>query len=219
MSEKMLNVLIFYSSSLGAFCSGADLVERKSMSEDQVREFLSNIRLVFNFIDNLPFPTIAAIDGPALGGGLELALTCDFRIAASDVTKISFPEVRLGIIPGAGGTQRAPRLIGMSKAKELIFTGRNLTARDAQDLGLVDYVASSSSTAFERALELAKDMSQSAPLALRAAKAAISHTLDTPLDAALNHERTCYESLLSTRDRMEALTAFREKRKPVFVGE
>ncbi|KAF9077085.1 ClpP/crotonase-like domain-containing protein [Rhodocollybia butyracea] len=160
-SEKMLNVLIFYSSTPGAFCSGADLIERKSMTDAQVCDFLSNIREVFNLIDDLPFPTIAAIDGPALGGGLELALTCDFRIAASNVTKMSFPEVRLGIIPGAGGTQRTPRLIGMSKAKELIFTGRNLTARDAQDLGLVDYVADPSSTAFERALELAKDMALS----------------------------------------------------------
>ncbi|KAH7875620.1 ClpP/crotonase-like domain-containing protein [Lentinula edodes] len=219
ISEKLLNVLIFYSSTPGAFCSGADLIERKSMTDAQVREFLSNIREIFNFIDDLPFPTIAAIDGPALGGGLELALTCDFRIAASDVTKMSFPEVRLGIIPGAGGTQRAPRLIGMSKAKELIFTGRNLTARDAQDLGLVDYVAGSSSTAFERALELAKEMSSSAPLALRAAKSAMSRSLDTPLITALNHERTCYESLLDTKDRLEALVAFREKRRPVFVGE
>ncbi|KAK7452642.1 hypothetical protein VKT23_012041 [Stygiomarasmius scandens] len=219
MSEKMLNVLIFYSSSPGAFCSGADLIERRSMTDEQVREFLSNIRDIFNRIDNLPFPTIAAIDGPALGGGLELALTCDFRIAASDVTRISFPEVRLGIIPGAGGTQRAPRLIGMSKAKELIFTGRVLTARDAKDLGLVDYVASSSSTAFERALELAKEMSFSAPLALRAAKTAMSRSLDTPLDEALNHERACYEPLLGTKDRVEALVAFREKRRPVFVGE
>ncbi|KAG7097475.1 hypothetical protein E1B28_004818 [Marasmius oreades] len=135
INEKGLNVLIFYSSTSGSFCSGADLKERRTMTEAQVREFLANIRNVFNHIDDLPFPTIAAIDGPAMGGGLELALACDFRIAASEVDKISFPEVRLGIIPGAGGTQRAPRLIGMTKAKELIFTGKELVAHEALDLG------------------------------------------------------------------------------------
>ncbi|KAK7060236.1 hypothetical protein VNI00_001001 [Paramarasmius palmivorus] len=219
LNEKGLNVLIFYSSTIGSFCSGADLIERRSMSEIQVREFLANIREIFNGIDDLPFPTIAAIDGPAMGGGLELALTCDFRIAANDVSKISFPECRLGIIPGAGGTQRAPRLIGMTKAKELIFTGRELTARQAQELGLVDYVAAPGTTAFQRALELADEMALSAPLALRAAKAAVSRSLDCPLDVALNHELACYEPLLGTKDRMEALVAFREKRSPVFIGE
>ncbi|KAK7032050.1 hypothetical protein VNI00_013419 [Paramarasmius palmivorus] len=235
LNEKGLNVLIFYSSTIGSFCSGADLIERRSMSEIQVREFLGNIRNIFNGIDDLPFPTIAAIDGPAMGGGLELALTCDFRIAASTVNKISFPECRLGIIPGAGGTQRAPRLIGMTKAKELIFTGRELTAHQAQELGtstpyklnifaklhsgLVDYVAASGTTAFQRALELADEMALSAPLALRAAKAAVSRSLDGPLDIALNHELACYEPLLGTKDRIEALVAFREKRKPVFIGE
>ncbi|KAK1220715.1 hypothetical protein PQX77_016541 [Marasmius sp. AFHP31] len=219
LNEKGLNVLVFYSSSAGSFCSGADLKERRTMTEPQVREFLANIRHIFNRIDDLPFPTIAAIDGPAMGGGLELALTCDFRIAASEVDKISFPEVRLGIIPGAGGTQRAPRLIGMTKAKELIFTGRELGAHEAHDLGLVDYVASPESTAFQRALQLADEMAHSAPLALRAAKAAMSRSLDTPLDVALDHELACYEPLLRTKDRVEALVAFREKRAPVFTGE
>lgn len=189
------------------------------MNEDQVRDFLSQLRLVFSSIDRLEFPTICAIDGPALGGGLELALTCDFRICARDVTKISFPEVRLGIIPGAGGTQRAPRLIGMTKAKELIFTGRSLTASDALELGLVDYLADSSSTAYERALKLAEEMAHSAPLALRAAKIAISRSCELPLESALDHERLCYEPLLDTQDRLEALDAFKEKRTPVFIGK
>ncbi|KAK0445443.1 ClpP/crotonase-like domain-containing protein [Armillaria borealis] len=236
VEEPSLNVLIFYSSTPGSFCAGADLIERRSMNEDQVRDFLSQLRLVFSSIDRLEFPTICAIDGPALGGGLELALTCDFRIcgaaqtsvpdavmmmlfAARDVTKISFPEVRLGIIPGAGGTQRAPRLIGMTKAKELIFTGRSLTASDALELGLVDYLADSSSTAYERALKLSEEMAHSAPLALRAAKTAISRSCELPLESALVHERLCYEPLLDTQDRLEALDAFKEKRTPVFIGK
>ncbi|KAK0210401.1 ClpP/crotonase-like domain-containing protein [Desarmillaria ectypa] len=219
VEEPSLNVLIFYSSTPGSFCAGADLVERRSMNEDQVRDFLSHLRLVFSSIDRLEFPTICAIDGPALGGGLELALTCDFRICARDVTKISFPEVRLGIIPGAGGTQRAPRLIGMTKAKGLIFTGRSLTASDALELGLVDYLADSSSTAYERALKLAEEMAHGAPLALRAAKIAISRSCELPLESALDHERLCYEPLLDTQDRLEALDAFKEKRTPVFIGK
>ncbi|KAF9018445.1 ClpP/crotonase [Hymenopellis radicata] len=218
MHENRLTVLIFYSSTPGSFCAGADLIERRSMSDEQVRDFLTRLRLVFSRIENLAFATICAIDGPALGGGLELALTCDFRICARDVTKISFPEVRLGIIPGAGGTQRAPRLIGVTKTKELIFTGRSLTALDALELGLVDYVSDASQTAFERALKLAEEMAHSAPLALRAAKLAISRSCELPLESALDHERRCYEPLLQSKDRIEALDAFREKRKPMFIG-
>jgi len=138
---------------------------------------------------------------------------------AQTVTKISFPETKLGIIPGAGGTQRTPRLIGLSKAKELIFTGRALTAVEAQHLGLVDYIAAPSSTAYERALQLAQDISRSAPLALRAAKAAMNQGAEChSLDEALDIERACYEPLLDTRDRVEALDAFKEKREPRFTG-
>ncbi|KAI5835640.1 ClpP/crotonase [Schizophyllum commune Tattone D] len=217
--EPSVQCLIFHSSTPGCFCSGADLIERRQMSDADVHRFLANLRRVFSRIDHLEFPSICAIDGPALGGGLELALTCDFRIAARNVTKISFPETRLGIIPGGGGTQRAPRLIGLTKAKELIFTGRELTAADAQELGLVDYVADHTQTAYERALLLAAEIAKSAPLALRAAKAAISRSLEFSLDDALDYERSCYEPLLKTQDRTEALDAFREKRAPVFVGK
>ncbi|KAL1683540.1 ClpP/crotonase-like domain-containing protein [Schizophyllum commune] len=219
IAEPSVQCLIFHSSTPGCFCSGADLIERRQMSDADVHRFLANLRRVFSRIDHLEFPSICAIDGPALGGGLELALTCDFRIAARNVTKISFPETRLGIIPGGGGTQRAPRLIGLTKAKELIFTGRELTAADAQELGLVDYVADHTQTAYERALLLAAEIAKSAPLALRAAKAAISRSLEFSLDDALDYERSCYEPLLKTQDRTEALDAFREKRAPVFVGK
>ncbi|KLO19859.1 ClpP/crotonase [Schizopora paradoxa] len=217
--DKDLRVLIVRSTTTGSFCAGADLVERRTMTQEQVSKFLGDLRTAFTSLENLPVPTIAAIDGPALGGGLELALACDLRVAGYDVTKIGLPETRLGIIPGAGGTQRAARLLGVSKAKELIFTGRSLTAQDAADLGLVDCVSKEGQTALERALELAKEMSSGAPLALQAAKRAISKAFELDLESGLDFERACYQPLLSTRDRVEALKAFKEKRKPIFQGQ
>jgi len=164
-------------------------------------------------------PTIAAIDGPALGGGLELALACDLRVAGPLATKIGLPETKLGIIPGAGGTQRATRLLGISKAKNLVFTGRMLNAEEALGWGLVDYATHSPMSAFERAVQLAQEMSSSAPLAVRAAKLAISRAPELALESGLDFERACYQPLLSTKDRVEALQAFKEKRAPVFKGE
>jgi enoyl-CoA hydratase/carnithine racemase len=131
------------------------------MSEAEVVAFLAELRRVFDRVAAFPVPTIAAIDGPALGGGLELALACDFRVADSRVQKLGFPEVQLGIIPGAGGTQRAPRLLGPTKAKELIYTGRLIDAKLALDWGLLDYVSEKDQTGTERALELAKGMARS----------------------------------------------------------
>ncbi|KAG8998863.1 hypothetical protein FRB93_013430 [Tulasnella sp. JGI-2019a] len=214
-----VNVLIVRSSQPGSFCAGADLVERRSMSKPEVNKFLADLRAAFSLLEDLPMPTIAAIDGPALGGGLEMALSCDLRVAGASVTKIGLPEAKLGIIPGAGGTQRATRLLGSSKAKTLIFTGRMLTAQDALKWGVVDIMSEENTTAYESALNLAKEINQSAPLALRAAKLAISRAPELDLDSGLSFERACYEPLLSTSDRVEALDAFREKRKPVFKGQ
>jgi len=135
------------------------------------------------------------------------------------VTKIGFPETRLGIIPGAGGTQRAARLLGLSKTKNLIYTARQLTASEALEWGLVDYVSDEGSSASDRALQLAGEIAASAPLALRAAKLAISRASELPLEPGLDFERASYEQLLTSKDRTEALQAFREKRPPVFKGE
>ncbi|KAI0030529.1 enoyl-CoA hydratase/isomerase [Vararia minispora EC-137] len=217
--DKNLRAVILSSSTAGAFCAGADLIERRSMTETQVNKFLADLRAALHKLENLPVPTIAAIDGPALGGGLELCLACDLRIAGHGVTKIGLPEVKLGIIPGAGGTQRATRLIGLSRAKDLIFTGRMLTAQQALEWGLVDYVSEEDQSAVERALELAGEISVNAPLALRSAKKAVSRALELPLEPGLDFERATYDSLLKTQDRLEALQAFKEKRKPVFKGE
>lgn len=212
--------VIIQSSSTTAFCAGADLKERKNMSSEEVVHFLANLRRVIDQIAVLPIPTIAAIEGPALGGGLELALACDFRVArASSQATVGFPECRLGIIPGAGGTQRAPRLIGLSRAKELVFTGRLLTAREAYDWGMIDYLCQEGRSVSDQARCLAEQMLHSAPLALASAKASITFGFDMDIDQALSWENSCYKPLLSTLDREEALKAFSEKRKPIFVGQ
>lgn len=215
--DNTTRVLIVKSTSPDAFCAGADLVERRSMSQIQVNKFLSDLRAALGKLENLPMPTIAAIDGPALGGGLELSLACDLRVAAQNVTKIGLPETSLGIIPGAGGTQRATRILGISKAKDLIYTARMMSSSEALEWGLIDYV--SETTAYERSIELAEKISRNAPLALRAAKQAISRSEDLALEAGLDFERTSYETLLPTKDRIEALNAFKEKRRPHFKGE
>ncbi|KAF8338930.1 ClpP/crotonase-like domain-containing protein [Cantharellus anzutake] len=214
-----LRVLIIRSSERGSFCAGADLIERRTMSPAAVTLFLQTLRSTLTLLQDFRMPTIAAIDGPCLGGGLELALACDFRVAGSEAKKVGLTETKLGIIPGAGGTQRATRLLGITKAKELIFTGRMMDANAALAFGLVDYVADPSSTAFDRAMELAQEISTSAPLALRAAKMAISRADQVDLETGLDFEQACYAPLLRSKDRDEALEAFKEKRKPVFKGE
>ncbi|KZV65670.1 ClpP/crotonase [Peniophora sp. CONT] len=217
--DRSLRVLIISSLTPGSFCAGADLAERRTMSESQVAKFLLDLRTALHKLETLPVPTIAAIDGPALGGGLELSLACDLRVAGHTVTKIGLPETKLGIIPGAGGTQRATRLLGVSKSKELIFTGRMLTAEQAREWGLVNYVSKEGQSALDRSLELANEISVNAPLALRSAKQAISRAAELSLEMGLDFERAAYEPLLKSSDRVEALQAFKEKRPPVFKGE
>ncbi|SPO27550.1 related to Enoyl-CoA hydratase [Ustilago trichophora] len=217
VAEPLPRVLILRANG-PTFCAGADLKERKGMSETEVVGFLRDLRQMLDQVEKLPIPTVAAMDGAALGGGLELALACDFRIAAESVEKIGFPEVKLGIIPGAGGTQRAPRIIGMQRAKELIYTGIQLNATQAKELGLIDHVAPGASC-LKLCQELAQQMIPSAPLALRAAKMAISMGANVELARGLDFEWACYEPLLETKDRREALDAFQQKRKPVFTGK
>ncbi|KAI6047486.1 ClpP/crotonase-like domain-containing protein [Pisolithus marmoratus] len=199
--DRSIRALIVRSTSANAFCSGADLAERRTMSPMDVNKFLADLRTTLSQLEALPMPTIAAIDGPALGGGLELSFACDLRVG-HDVTKIGLPETR---------TQRA--------AKDLIFSARMLTATEALNWGVADYVSTAPSTGFDCALELARDIAKGAPLALRAAKQAISRAVDLPLESGLDFERASYEVLLSTKDRIEALEAFKEKRMPVFKGE
>lgn len=172
-------------------------------------------------LENLPMPTIAALDGVALGGGLEMALACDMRVAAS-TAKMGLVETRLAIIPGAGGTQRLPRLIGQSLAKELIFTARVLDGIEAHRLGIVNHVQeqnSNGNAAYLKALALAKEILPQGPIALRAAKKAVSAGAQTDLDSALAIEELCYAQVIPTKDRLEGLKAFKEKRPPIYTGE
>ena len=200
-----------------AFCAGADLKERKNMNEEDVRDFLGLYRAAFDAIDRLPKPTIAAINGIAFGGGLEVALACDLRVMSAG-TKIGLTEVSLAIIPGAGGTQRLTRIVGVAKAKELILLARRIEAAEAAALGIVNRTTRAGETALECALELAKGFETAAPIAVAAALDAIDAAADLSLDAGLLHERRCYERTLASEDRLEALAAFREKRPPEFRG-
>ncbi len=199
-----------------AFCAGADLKERKGLSLDETRALLDLYRRTTAKIDRLSKPIIAAINGVALGGGLELALCCDFRVASAAAV-MGLTEVSLGIIPGAGGTQRLTRLVGEAKAKELILFARRIDAASALALGVVHRVATDEPV-LELALALAEELSRAAPIAVAAALDAIDHAQDADLERGLDHERACYERALVSEDRNEALRAFAEKRAPVFEG-
>lgn len=216
--DTTLRAVILTGAGEQAFCAGADLKERQGMNEEEVRDFLSLYRVSFRDLDELPIPTIAALNGVAFGGGLELALACDFRVAARHV-ELGLTETSLGIIPGAGGTQRLVRAIGAAKAKELIVFARRLPALEAERLGIVNRVAKEGQGALEAALELAEPLANAAPIAIAAALEAVDRASDLALEDGLSFERACYERTLVSKDRLEALAAFAAKRKPVFKGE
>lgn len=200
-----------------AFCAGADLKERRTMNESQVRRFVRLIRDTFTRIEQMPQPVIAAVNGVAFGGGTELALACDLRVAEEHAV-MGLTETSLGIIPGAGGTQRLPRLIGKAKAKELIFTAQKITATDAEKWGLVNRVTEKGK-GLDVACQLAKQIEENAPLAVRQAKFAINRGLETDIMTGMALETKAYETLIPTKDRLEGLRAFKEKRKPRYTGE
>ena len=209
-------VVIINSSVPKVFCAGADLKERKTMTQDEVGEFVRSLRASFSNLERMPMPTIAAIEGAAMGGGLEMALACDIRIAGS-AAKIGLPETGLAIIPGAGGTQRLPRVIGVARAKELIFTGRILPGTEAEQAGIVRCVEEGS--ALDTALEIATQITSKGPVAVQMAKLAINKGSEVDLQTGLAFEETCYAQVIPTKDRLEGLAAFAEKRKPVYTGE
>ncbi len=195
------------------FAASADIKAMIEMNPEQARAF--GFTPTFNKIENMTKPTIAAISGYALGGGLELALVCDLRIASPDA-KMGLPEINLGIIPGAGGTQRLPRMIGASRAKELIFQGTIIDAGKALEIGLINEIADDP---LEAALNLAERISFKPPLALKAAKQCIAMTAKSDLRTGLEYEEVVWSSLYATKDQKEGMKSFTEKRKPVFTGE
>ncbi|MGJ7910275.1 enoyl-CoA hydratase-related protein [Neobacillus sp. LXY-1] len=212
-----VRAVIFSGSGHKAFSVGADLKERKTLSDAAVKRNLYKINEVFNAIDQLPQPTIAAINGFAFGGGMELALACDFRIAANDAV-MGLTETSLAIIPGAGGTQRLPRLIGQAKALELILTARRLQAEEAKSYGLVMRVVNREQL-MQESMTFCTQLLANGPIALQQAKFAIKNGMNTDLATGLQIERKAYEVTLPTEDRIEALNAFAEKRKPDFKGK
>ncbi|MTI84311.1 MAG: enoyl-CoA hydratase/isomerase family protein [Firmicutes bacterium] len=199
-----------------AFASGADI---RTLSERETLEVLkSEAQETLNDVENLDKPVIAAIDGFALGGGCELALACDIRIATSS-SKLGQPEVNLGIIPGAGGTQRLQRVVGIGKAKELIFTGDIISAREAREIGLVNKVVEQSEDLLPAVQEMANKILGKGPMAVSLAKAAINVGANTDIHSGLLFEKLAQTIAFSTEDRIEGTTAFLEKRKPNFKNK
>lgn len=215
--DPEIRVVIITGAGEKAFCSGADLKERATLSPMEVKKFIYTIRNLFTEIENLNKPVIAAVNGVALGGGTELSLACDIRIASNNAG-MGLTETRLAIIPGAGGTQRLPRLIGRGLAKELIFTGKRVTAAEALEIGLVNRVCEGDKL-IEEAMKLAEMICETGPIAIEQAKYAINKGMETDLATGLAIESNAYWITIPTEDRLEGLAAFREKRKPVYKGK
>lgn len=212
-SDRSVRAVVITGAGEKAFCAGADLKERATMSEDEVKVFLAGLRRTLRSLEQSDTVFIACVNGAAFGGGTELALACDLRVMAP-TAEMGLTEVKLGIIPGGGGTQRLPRLIGRGRAKDLILTGRRVGADEALRLGLVDRVGTKAD-----ALKLAGEICVNAPLAVGLAKHAIDEGLALDLDAALELEQRHYQRTLGTQDRLEGLKAFAEKRAPVYQGK
>ena len=200
-----------------AFSAGADLKERKTLTPVEVRRNVKAIADAFNAVARLPQPTIAAVNGYAFGGGFELVLACDFAIA-SENSQFGLTETSWAIIPGAGGTQRLPRLVGEMRAKELIFTARKFDAAEAKELGVVLDVVEQDKL-HDACKELAAQITKNGPVALRQAKYAITKGMNVDLETGIQIESKAYELTIDTEDRLEALAAFAEKRVPNFKGK
>lgn len=211
-ADRQVRAVVLTGAGSKAFCAGADLKERQTMSEAEVRAFLGLMRGTFRALEQSDCVFVAYVNGAAFGGGTELSLCCDLRVL-SPQAEMGLTEVKLGIIPGAGGTQRLPRLIGLGAAKELILTGRRVGAEEALKLGLVNKVGS-----LDDAVSLAQSICANAPVAVGAAKHAIDEGFRLELDAGLSLEQRRYELTLTTDDRLEGLRAFAEKREPKFTG-
>jgi cyclohexa-1,5-dienecarbonyl-CoA hydratase len=196
------------------FAAGADVKMMADMGPAEVRPMIQNLQEVFNAVEDIPKVTIAAVTGYALGGGCELAMGADLRFAAVDA-KLGQPEILLGIIPGAGGTQRLPRLVGPARAKDLIFSGRQIDAAEAHRIGLVDRV---SDDPYAEALEVARGYAAGPRAALRAAKIAITWGGRVDLRTGVALEREAFTDLFTTEDQKEGMAAFTEKRKAGFTG-
>jgi len=215
-TQKELRVLIFTGSGEKSFCVGGDLKERKGMTQEAWKHQHDIFEDAYESIRTFPFPVIAAVNGFAMGGGMEMALSCDLCYVAEHA-KMGLPEVKLGIIPGAGGTQLLPRTIPIKLAKELLYSGRSMTATEARETGLANGIFSSEEL-LSGTLEKAKEIAKNAPLSLKALKQSIDRGIQTNINAALSIELEEYYKCANSQDREEGVLAFNEKRKPVWQG-
>ncbi|PLR76764.1 enoyl-CoA hydratase [Bacillus sp. V3-13] len=214
-AEALSDVRVVVFSGKGkVFASGADIKELNEMSP--LEALFPRMQSLYDFIYKFPKPTVAAIDGYALGGGMELAAACDIRIATAR-SKFGMPECKLGVIPGAGGTQRLVKLIGEVKVKELVFLGEMIDGAEAKSIGFINFLSEESELQ-ERAVNIAKRIAEKAPMALRFAKECIQRQADIPQEVGMLLENLSQAYLFSTRDKKEGVTAFIEKRKPSFTG-
>lgn len=200
-----------------AFCAGADIGEYWKGDRNAFREFQSRGRQLHDQIEKNPKPIIAAVNGFAFGGGFELALVCDL-IVASEGAQFGLPEPTLGLVPGGGGTQRLPRIVGQNRAKEILLTGRRLNALEAYEWGIVTAVTPAHDE-IRKALELGEKISRQAPLAIQALKRLVNEGVNAALETALSYEQQTLLSLYATEDGQEGINAFMEKRPAVFHGK
>jgi enoyl-CoA hydratase/carnithine racemase len=212
--DGQVRAVVLSSSSPKAFCVGADLKERNGFTNEQLVDQRGHVRAAFTAVRELPTPSVAAVHGFALGGGFEFALSCDL-IVCDDTAVLGLPEVTVGLVPGGGGTQLLVRRIGASRAADLIFTGRKLDIDEAERLGLVDRRVATGH-ARPAALELAETIAANSPVALRNAKNALRLGADIDLAAALDMEDGAWRAAALSRDRVEGIAAFNEKRRPVW---
>jgi len=215
-NDPTIRVVILISAGEKAFAAGADIAEMRNKNSWEARNFSQFGNRVFSKLENLPQPVIAAVNGFALGGGCELALACDIRIATTEA-KFGQPEVGLGILAGFGGSQRLSRLVGSGIAKELLFTGEMITADRAGEIGLVNHVVEPSGL-LTKAKEIANSIVAKSSLGVQYSKKAVNEGLNLDLERALSLEAEMFGFLFSTEDQKEGMTAFMEKRKPAFQG-
>lgn len=214
--REALKALIVTGAGDKAFVAGADIAQMNGMKDAEFQDYVDLAHKVYHLIESEPCPSIAAINGYALGGGCELALSCDIRIA-SEKAKLGFPEVKLGIFPGWGGTQRVTRILGLGRTKELVFTGEMIDSQEAYRMGLVERVVPHESV-MDEARALAHKIAKRGPRAVRMAKTAINAGSEMDLQKALLLEKTLVSLCFDSQDRIEGMTAFLEKREPSFSG-
>src|SRR3989441_6596669 len=214
--DKQTRVVILTGAGEKAFCVGGDLKERQGMTDEAWRDQHVIFEQAAFRVLRCPLPVIAAVEGFAMGGGCELAVLSDF-VVASESAVFAVPEVTRGIFPGIGGTQLLPRIIGAPAAKEMIFTGRRVDAREAKALGLVNHLVPKGQ-ARAKALEIAATIAENGPIAVRQAKKAINWGSETDLETGMALAIEAYNNTVTTEDRLEGVRAFNEKRKPQFKG-